>query len=65
MKAFAGWAGRGGVAAVPPSHSLMVVENEKVVGLLTAGNIGELLALGAAGRQTGPTDARAGGGASR
>ena len=41
---------------------LMVVENEKVVGLLTVGNIGELLALDAAGRQTGPADARAGGG---
>jgi Zn-dependent protease/CBS domain-containing protein len=47
------------------SRVLMVVENEKVVGLLTVGNIGELLALEAAGRQTGPADARAGGGASR
>ena len=47
------------------SRVLMVVENEKVVGLLTVGNIGELLALEAAGRQAGPADARAGGGASR
>jgi Zn-dependent protease len=30
---------------------LMVVDNEKVVGLLTAGNVGELIALEAAGRQ--------------
>jgi Zn-dependent protease/CBS domain-containing protein len=47
------------------SRVLTVVENEKVVGLLTVGNIGELLALEAAGRQTGAADARAGGGASR
>jgi Zn-dependent protease len=32
---------------------LMVVENETVVGLLTTGNVGELLALQAAGRPTG------------
>jgi CBS domain-containing protein len=32
---------------------LVVVENEKVVGLLTVGNIGELLALEAAGQRTG------------
>jgi CBS domain-containing protein len=30
---------------------LMVVDNEKVVGLLTAGNVGELIAIEAAGRQ--------------
>ena len=30
---------------------LMVVDNEKMVGLLTAGNVGELIALEAAGRQ--------------
>ena len=40
---------------------LIVVENEKVVGLLTVGNIGELLALEAAGRQTGLSTAEAGG----
>jgi Zn-dependent protease/CBS domain-containing protein len=32
---------------------LIVVENEKVVGLLTVGNVGELVALEAASRQTG------------
>jgi hypothetical protein len=31
----------------------MVVDHEKVVGLLTLGNIGELLALEAAGHQIG------------
>ena len=41
----------------------MVVENGKAVGLLTVGNIGELLALVAAGRQTGALAAEAGGGA--
>ena len=30
----------------------MVVENGDLLGLLTVGNIGELLALAAAGRQT-------------
>jgi predicted transcriptional regulator len=30
---------------------LMVVDNEKVVGLLTAGNVGELISMEAAGRQ--------------
>lgn len=40
---------------------LMVVENEKAVGLLTVGNIGELLALEAAG-QTGALAAQAAGG---
>jgi Zn-dependent protease/CBS domain-containing protein len=44
---------------------LMVVENEKVVGLLTVGNIGELLALEAAGRKTGALAARVGGGGGR
>jgi Zn-dependent protease/CBS domain-containing protein len=44
----------------------MVVENEKVVGLLTVGNVAELLAFDAAGRRTGAMDDRAGeGGASR
>ena len=33
-------------------RSLMVVENGNLLGLLTVGNIGELLALAAAGRQT-------------
>jgi Zn-dependent protease len=33
---------------------LIVVENEKVIGLLTVGNIGELLALEAAGHEIGP-----------
>lgn len=48
-------------------HVLMVVENEKVVGLLTVGNIGELLALETAGRQTGSltVNAGAGGGTGR
>ncbi|MHC4711627.1 MAG: CBS domain-containing protein [Planctomycetota bacterium] len=32
---------------------LVVVENEKVIGLLTVGNIGELMALEAAGHQIG------------
>ena len=32
---------------------LMVMEHERVIGLLTAGNIGEPLALEAAGRQSG------------
>lgn len=44
---------------------LMVVESEKVVGLLTVANIGELLALDAAGRQLRPASAMAGGGTSR
>ena len=35
---------------------LMVVDNEKVVGLLTAGNVGELIALEAAGRQRDETE---------
>jgi CBS domain-containing protein len=39
---------------------LMVVDNEKVVGLLTAGNVGELIALEAAGRQTAKTEGSAG-----
>ena len=30
---------------------LMVVDDAKVVGLLTAGNVGELIAMEAAGRQ--------------
>jgi hypothetical protein len=34
----------------------MVVDNEKVVGLLTAGNVGELIALEAAGRQRDETE---------
>jgi len=38
---------------------LVVVENEKVVGLLTEGNIGELLMLEAAGRQIGSLAAKA------
>jgi CBS domain-containing protein len=37
---------------------LMVVEDEKVVGLLTVGNIGELLALEAAGHQPGALAAK-------
>ena len=44
---------------------LMVVENEKVVGLLTVGNIGELLTLQAAGRQAGALAAGPRGGAGR
>jgi Zn-dependent protease/CBS domain-containing protein len=44
---------------------LMVVENEKTLGLLTLGNIGELLALEAAGRQRGALAAEAGGATSR
>jgi hypothetical protein len=56
--------------ALTPMHQgqcrvLIVIENEKVVGLLTVGNIGELLALEAAGRQTGALAANAGGGTSR
>jgi Zn-dependent protease/CBS domain-containing protein len=35
------------------SRVLMVVENEQVIGLVTVANIGELLALAAAGRHTG------------
>jgi Zn-dependent protease len=40
-------------------RALMVVENEQVVGLLTLGNIGELLALEAAGRRSDPVAGRA------
>lgn len=71
---------RGGLETASPSEALdgaltrmhqgecrvlMVVENEKLVGLLTVGNIGELLALEAASRQTSALAAKAGGGASR
>lgn len=38
---------------------LMVVEDEKLIGLLTAGNIGELIALEAAGRRPGAVSATA------
>jgi Zn-dependent protease/CBS domain-containing protein len=39
-------------------RALVVVENEKVVGLLTLGNIGELMAMEAASHRTGAADAR-------
>ncbi len=39
---------------------LMVVDNEKVVGLLTAGNVGELIALEGAGRQAAKAEGSAG-----
>ena len=67
---------RGAIETVSPSEALdgalmrlhqgecrvlIVVENEKVVGLLTVGNIGELLALEAAGHKTGISAAEAGG----
>jgi Zn-dependent protease len=38
---------------------LMVVDNQKVVGLLTAANVGELIALEAAGRRAAQTKGRA------
>lgn len=44
---------------------MMVAENEQVVGLLTVGNVGGLLALEAAKRQSGALVARARGGISR
>jgi hypothetical protein len=43
----------------------MVLENERVVGLLTVGNVGELLALEAAGLVTGPLTVEAGQGTVR
>ena len=42
-----------------------VLEDERAVGLLTVGNIGELLALEAAGCQTGTLASQAGGGTDR
>jgi len=42
-----------------------VLENEKVVGLLTEGNMGELLALEATGCQTATLASQAGGGTNR
>jgi len=41
------------------------VENERVVGLVTAGNAGELLALEAVGRQTAPAVMGTAGGTSQ
>jgi CBS domain-containing protein len=38
---------------------LMVVDNQKVVGLLTAANVGELIALEAAARPAAQTEGRA------
>jgi Zn-dependent protease len=46
-------------------RALMVVENDMLIGLLTVGNIGELLALEAAGRHTGALAVKAGGGTGR
>ena len=74
------WAMRGEFETASPSEArdgaltrlhqgecrvLMVLENEKVLGLLTVGNIGELLALEAPGCQTGALAAKAGGGTGR
>jgi CBS domain-containing protein len=39
-------------------RALAVVEHQEIVGLLTVGNIGELLAFEAAGRHSGPALAR-------
>ncbi|MBI2571972.1 MAG: site-2 protease family protein [Candidatus Schekmanbacteria bacterium] len=47
------------------SRALMVVENEKLVGLVTLANIGELLALEAAGNQPGALATQARGGTVR
>jgi hypothetical protein len=44
---------------------LTVVKNEKVVGFLTLGNIGELLALQAAGRRPGASVSGTGDGTGR
>ncbi len=76
MKDFVGRVSRPGAAAVQPSHSPLGSADArsgspprgapalrwswKAVGLLTVGNIGELVALQAAGRQPGALAAEAG-----
>ena len=53
------------VGSSPELLDPSVLDNEKVLGLLTVGNIGELLALEAAGGQTGTVASQAGGGTDR